>query len=137
MNTNLDKLRGRARLLLAADRWRELMEFLERDVPTLIAEVEQLQRESVETRSSEGRLRFPVSKIPQPPERGQGESLLLSSTQFAKAIGVSEACVRSWRFKRKINIVKLGRLVRIPRTEIQRLMEEGAIPARFPHSQPQ
>jgi excisionase family DNA binding protein len=134
MNTNLDKIRARARLLLAADRWRELMEFLERDVPMLITEVEQLQRESVEARNSEGRLRLPVSKIPQPPERGQGESLLLSSRQFAKAIGVSEACVRSWRSKRKINIVKLGRLVRIPRTEIQRLMEEGAIPMRPPRS---
>jgi len=38
MNSNLDKIKVWARLLLAADRWRELLQFLERDVPALIAE---------------------------------------------------------------------------------------------------
>ncbi len=42
MNSSLDRVRARARLLLAADNWRELSQLLERDVPALIAEVEQL-----------------------------------------------------------------------------------------------
>ena len=130
MNSNLDKVRARARLLLAADRWRELLQFLERDVPTLIAEVEQLQRELAEARSHEGRSRFPAREAPQSPARGQIESQLLTSKQFALALGITEACVRRWRLERKIKVVKLGRLVRVHRTEIQRLMDEGSIPVR-------
>jgi excisionase family DNA binding protein len=137
MNSNLDKVRARARLLLAADKWRELIQFLERDVPTLVAEVEQLQRELAEARSYEGRLRLPPPEVPQPAARGQIESQLLTSKQFAHAIGVSEACVRRWTMERKIKVVRLGRLVRIPRSEIQRLSDEGAIPARPSRSQPQ
>ena len=137
MDSNLDKIRARARLLLAADRWRELMQFLERDIPMLIAEVEQLHRELAEARSYEGRLRPPPPDAPPPPARGQIESQLLTSKQFAHVIGVSEACVRRWTMERKIKVVRLGRLVRIPRTEVQRLSDEGAIPARPSRSQPQ
>lgn len=137
MNSNLDKVRARARLLLAADRWRELCQFLERDVPTLISEVEQLQRELAEAKSHEGRLRLPPPDISQPPATVPGDSQLLTSKQFAYAIGVSEACVRRWTMERKIKVVRLGRLVRIPRTEVQRLSDEGAIPARPSRSQPQ
>jgi excisionase family DNA binding protein len=137
MNSNLDKVRARARLLLAADKWRELLQFLEPDIPTLIAEVEQLQRELAEARSYEGRLRLSPPEAPQPPARGQIESQLLTSKQFAHAIGVSKACVRRWTTERKIKVVRLGRLVRIPRTEVQRLMDEGATLVRRSRSQPQ
>jgi excisionase family DNA binding protein len=136
MDSNLDRVRAKARLLLAADKWRELIQFLERDIPTLIAEVEQLQRELAEAKRYQGTLRFSAPEAPQPPARGHIESQLLSSKQFAMAIGVTEACVRSWTLKRKINVVRLGRLVRIPRTEVQRLIDEGAIPLRPSRSQP-
>ena len=74
MNSNLDKVRARARLLLAADKWRELIQFLERDVPTLVAEVEQLQRELAEARSYEGRLRLPPSASRGPAACRQGSN---------------------------------------------------------------
>lgn len=115
---------------LAADQWRELCQFLEKGVPTLIAEVEQLQRERSEAGSHERRLHVGIPPVPQSRAAGYGESLLLSAKQFAHAIGVTETCVRRWRLERKIKVVKLGRLVRIPCTEIQRLMDEGSIPVR-------
>jgi hypothetical protein len=59
MNSNLDNVKARARLLLVADRWRELFQFLERDVPALIAEVK-LQRELAETRCHEAGHRLPA-----------------------------------------------------------------------------
>jgi excisionase family DNA binding protein len=135
MNSNLDSFRARARLLLAADRWRELLQFLERDVPALIAEVEQLQRDLVEARRHEGRTR-PVPQVSEVPARRQDESQLLSSRQFAHAIGVTDACIRSWILFRKIKVVKLGRLVRIPRAEVQRLIDEGTIPVRPSRNRP-
>ena len=136
MDSNLDKIRARARLLLAADRWRELLQFLQKDVPMLIAEVEQLQQELAEARSPEGRLRLQNPEASQPAANVSSESRVLTSKQFANAIGVSEASVRRWTMEGKINMVKFGRLVRIPRTEIQRLMDEGAIPVRLSRSRP-
>lgn len=134
MNSNLDRVKARARLLLAADRWRELFQFLERDVPALIAEVEQLQRELAEARRHGGRL--PTPEVSQHPAKVPSENQLLTSKQFAYAIGVSEACVRKWTLERTIKVVRLGRLVRIPRTEVQRLIDEGAVPARSARGQP-
>ena len=133
MDSNLEKVRARARLLLAADNLRELLQFLERDVPMLIAEVERLQHELAEAKRYDGRVRLPVQS-PRAPTSTPSESQLLTSKQFANAIGVTEACVRKWRLLRKINVVRLGRLVRVPRTEVQRVIEDGAIPARSPRS---
>jgi excisionase family DNA binding protein len=130
MDSKLDKIRTRARLLLAADRWRELMQFLEGDVPSLIAEVEQLQGELAEARSDQGRLRHPTPETPRPPARSQGESHLVTCRQFAQTMSMSERTVSNWIRERKINIVRLGRSVRIPRTEIRRLMAEGVAPVR-------
>jgi excisionase family DNA binding protein len=130
MKSNLNGVKARARLLLASDKWHELFQFLERDVPALIAEVEQLRRELADAKRHEGRPRPPAPEVSQPPARGPSESQLLTSKQFAYAIGVTEACVRRWTLLRKIKVVKLGRLVRIPRVEVQRLIDEGAIPMR-------
>ncbi len=50
--------------------------------------------------------------------------------QAAAELGLSVACVRKWIAERRIGIVRLGRAVRIPQTEIERLIEEGRVPAR-------
>ncbi|MBZ5562607.1 MAG: helix-turn-helix domain-containing protein [Acidobacteriia bacterium] len=55
---------------------------------------------------------------------------LLSVPEFAEALGVTVACCRRWLLERKIAHVKLGRLVRIPREELDRLIAEGLRPAR-------
>jgi excisionase family DNA binding protein len=55
---------------------------------------------------------------------------LLSVAQFAEALGVTVACCRRWILERKITFTKIGRLVRIPETEVSRLISEGLHPAR-------
>ncbi len=57
---------------------------------------------------------------------------LLTVAQFAEALNVTVACVRRWLRERRISKVKLGRLVRIPASEAERLIEEGLRPARQP-----
>jgi excisionase family DNA binding protein len=55
---------------------------------------------------------------------------LLSVPQFADALGVKPSCIRRWVLERKIATVRLGRLVRIPASELDRLLNEGFCPAR-------
>ena len=62
--------------------------------------------------------------------RGAMRKDLLSIPQFAAALGVTVACIRRWLLERKIACVKVGRLVRIPAEELDRLIAEGLRPAR-------
>jgi excisionase family DNA binding protein len=55
---------------------------------------------------------------------------LLSVPQFADSLGVKPSCIRRWILLRKINVVKIGRLTKIPATETQRLIDRGFRPAR-------
>jgi len=55
---------------------------------------------------------------------------LLSVPEFAEALGITVACVRRWLLERKIACVKLGRLVRIPAEECERMIREGLRPAQ-------
>ncbi len=55
---------------------------------------------------------------------------LLDIPQFADLLGVSRACVRRWVLERRVSIVKIGRLVRIPTSEYERIVTEGTRMAR-------
>lgn len=55
---------------------------------------------------------------------------LLTVAEFADPLGVTVACVRRWLLERRISRVKVGRLVRIPADELDRLISEGFRPAR-------
>ena len=55
---------------------------------------------------------------------------LLSVPQFASVLGVTPACVRRWVLEQRICVIKLGRLVRIPQSELDRLITVGMRPAR-------
>jgi excisionase family DNA binding protein len=57
-------------------------------------------------------------------------SALLSVPEFATALNISVACARRWIFERKVSIVKLGRLIRVPYSEVERLVNVGTRPAR-------
>jgi excisionase family DNA binding protein len=57
---------------------------------------------------------------------------LLDVREFAQVLGVTQSCVRRWLLERKVSTVKLGRLVRIPAEECERLINEGLRPARHP-----
>ncbi len=55
---------------------------------------------------------------------------LLSAQKCAEMLGVTVACVRRWILIRKISHVKVGRLVRIPESELDRLIAFGFVPAK-------
>lgn len=61
---------------------------------------------------------------------------LLTIAEFASALKITPACVRRWIIEKRVSIVKLGRLVRIPPDEIDRLIADGFRPAenRRPHA---
>ena len=56
---------------------------------------------------------------------------LLTVPEVAKRLKVTEPCIRRWVFERRITTVKLGRLVRVPVQEIDRLIREGLRVARL------
>lgn len=62
------------------------------------------------------------------------EGKYLRVEQAAGALDLSVACLRVWIARRKIGIVRLGRAIRIPYTEIERLIAEGSVPAKEPRN---
>jgi excisionase family DNA binding protein len=57
-------------------------------------------------------------------------SVLLSVPEFATALNISVACARRWILERRITVIKIGRLIRIPGSEVERLVTSGLRPAR-------
>lgn len=55
---------------------------------------------------------------------------LLKVPEAAAMLALSQKTVWQWIGARRIGVVRLGRAVRVPITEIERLMEEGSTPAR-------
>jgi excisionase family DNA binding protein len=49
--------------------------------------------------------------------------------QTAEELGLSPATLRAWIRERRIGFIRLGRAVRIPASEIRRLIERGTVPA--------
>jgi len=56
---------------------------------------------------------------------------LLTISQFALELGVTNSCIRRWVLERRVSVVKIGRLVRIPATEFDRIVAEGTRSARL------
>ena len=59
---------------------------------------------------------------------GNTSTDFLTITEAAERLHVSSRAVRRWVAFRKIEYVKAGRAVRIPRSEIDRIVKEGTIP---------
>jgi excisionase family DNA binding protein len=55
---------------------------------------------------------------------------LLSVPEFASLLRVKPSCIRRWILLRKITVIKIGRLTKIPAAEAQRLIDAGIRPAR-------
>jgi excisionase family DNA binding protein len=53
----------------------------------------------------------------------------LTVEEAAKTLNLSVACLRSWVAARKVGYLKLGRAIRIPASEIKRLVEASSVPA--------
>ncbi len=56
-------------------------------------------------------------------------SRLLRVPEAAEMLALSPKTVWQWIGERRILVVRLGRAVRVPQSEIDRLMEEGTTPA--------
>lgn len=55
---------------------------------------------------------------------------LMNVRDAAKALSIRESTVRAWLLARRIGHVRVGRrAIRIPESEIQRLIAEGTVPA--------
>lgn len=50
--------------------------------------------------------------------------------QAAEALNVSDKTIRAWIAQRRLGFVRLGRAVRIPAEEIQRVLKAGFVPAK-------
>jgi len=55
---------------------------------------------------------------------------LLKVPEAAEVLALSQKTLWQWIGQRRIGVVRLGRAVRVPVSEIDRLMEEGSTPAR-------
>ena len=59
------------------------------------------------------------------------KSKLLDVGQAAERLGVKPATIRSWILRReKLQVVKVGRLVRITERSIERFIDENSIPQK-------
>jgi excisionase family DNA binding protein len=54
---------------------------------------------------------------------------LLTVEEFAAALRVKPSCIRRWAREAKVTVVHVGRLVRIPASEIERIISAGTRPA--------
>jgi excisionase family DNA binding protein len=58
-------------------------------------------------------------------------SRLLTVQEAAEYLGIKPATIRAWILRReKIEVVKVGRLVRITETSIQKLIDDNTIPPK-------
>jgi excisionase family DNA binding protein len=53
---------------------------------------------------------------------------VLSVRQASEALCLRESTVRAWIARRKLGFVRLGRSIRVPESEIARLLSEGRVP---------
>jgi excisionase family DNA binding protein len=60
----------------------------------------------------------------------QPAKLLLKVPEAAEMLALSPKTLWQWVSARQIGVVRLGRAVRVPWSEIDRLVEEGTTPAR-------
>ena len=55
---------------------------------------------------------------------------LLKVPEAAEMLALSQKTIWQWIGERRIEVIHLGRAVRVPISEIERLIEEGTTPAR-------
>ncbi len=55
---------------------------------------------------------------------------MLTVNQASAKLGLKEGTLRLWLSQRKLAYVKLGRAIRIPLEEVERLIRENLVPAR-------
>ena len=62
--------------------------------------------------------------------RGATLRPIIGVAEFAETMGISVHCARNWIYQRRIASVKLGKLLCVPTTEVERLVAENLRPAK-------
>ena len=63
----------------------------------------------------------------------QGSMQLLRVEEAAALLNMKPSTIRAWLLRRKLSKVRIGeRSIRIPATEVQRIIAEGTVPAKGP-----
>jgi excisionase family DNA binding protein len=58
---------------------------------------------------------------------------MLTLVEASRELGLKPVTLRAWAARRKIAVHRLGRAIRIPAAEIDRLLEESFVPAKPEH----
>jgi excisionase family DNA binding protein len=59
------------------------------------------------------------------------QAQLLTVREAALHLNLRESTVRAWVLRRRLAYVRVGRrAIRVPRSEIERIISEGTVPAR-------
>lgn len=61
-----------------------------------------------------------------------GPRPIIGVAEFAATMGISVHCARNWIYQRRIASVKLGKLLCVPTSEVERLVTENLRPASEP-----
>lgn len=56
---------------------------------------------------------------------------LMNVREFADELGVTAACIRRWILERRVAVIKIGRLVKLQKSEVERLIQAGLRPAKM------
>lgn len=65
--------------------------------------------------------------------RSVAKERLKTIREVAEELGLAMVTVRTWLAQRRLEYVKLGRCVRIPQSEVERIVAQGTVPARRSH----
>jgi len=58
---------------------------------------------------------------------------MLTIREAAQRLGIRESTVRAWTSQRRLGFVRVGRrAIRIPLSEIEKVIQRGFVPAREP-----
>lgn len=63
-------------------------------------------------------------------EKTTNNRQVVTVREAGEMLAMSPHTMRSWIADRRIGIVRLGRTVRVPISEVERLLETGSVPAR-------
>jgi len=55
--------------------------------------------------------------------------MLLRVSEVARELALEESTIRKWVFQRRLPVVRLGRSIRIKKTDVEELMKKGLRPA--------
>ena len=54
---------------------------------------------------------------------------LLTTQEFAEALGLSPKTIRQWTWMRKVPYVRVGRAIRFQPSTVDEILERGTVPA--------